>query len=157
MKVAILLLLSLALADARRINKKANNYAKKLADEIVDIKVNVELLKKPVKPGFNITECPNTLRAQCQLCKEKVVEDEEFCKDPKTIEEKCLCYAARHQWRTMYENVEDHLQTAEEACNFVCNTKENVKVANVTSNIKSNSGSVSAVIALTALVVLFFI
>ncbi|KAL7715646.1 Uncharacterized protein QTN25_006744 [Entamoeba marina] len=116
-----LFLLSNAKDSTKGLNKKANKYANRLAKEIVDVKVSIDYISKPRGPPVNVTVCKNTTNEQCLLCKEKVIEDEYFCNRPKGNIAKCLCRASQHNWRTMFENVEDKIQTPEEACSFVCN------------------------------------
>ncbi|GAT96364.1 hypothetical protein CL6EHI_168330 [Entamoeba histolytica] len=152
------LLFTLGEASERtRIRKQANKFAKDLTNKMMDVKINIEYIRKPVQYDFNVTNCPSSKTAQCVLCKEKVVEDEEFCDKPKTEIEKCLCLASNHHWRTMYENVEDRLQTVNEACSFVC---ENSTLKSQTTNvnqtgIKTTNNSNSLFILLLTILMIF--
>ena len=120
MRMSILLtLLVLCSCEAASVNKDAKNYAKEIANEVMGVKIAIEHAKA-TRHYVDPKTCMNTTYEQCQLCKAKIVEDDQFCRKPEGNVAKCLCFASKHNWRTYFENVEDKLQTVEEACDFVC-------------------------------------
>ncbi|EKE40617.1 hypothetical protein ENUP19_0050G0030 [Entamoeba nuttalli] len=127
----LIIMLFVCFGESKSLSRQSKRFANKVADEIIGVKVNINYVPKQKTRLFNFESCKNSTAAQCFLCKQKVVEDEDYCQNPTIPEQKCMCLAARHQWRTMYENVDDKLQTVEEACAFVCDIKqpkENIKV-----------------------------
>ncbi|EDR24275.1 hypothetical protein EDI_056520 [Entamoeba dispar SAW760] len=120
----LIIMLFVCFGEGKSLSRQSKRFANKVADEIIGVKVNINYVPKQKTRLFNFESCKNSTAAQCFLCKQKVVEDEDYCDNPIIPEQKCMCLAAHHQWRTMYENVDDKLQTVEEACAFVCDIKQ---------------------------------
>ncbi|ELP92162.1 hypothetical protein EIN_381290 [Entamoeba invadens IP1] len=126
--LTVVFLLLISLSESINLKKRSSKYADKLANKLVNSE----------KKRFNAETCRNSTESQCFLCKDKVIEDEEYCDHPTTVEQRCMCRAAKHMWRTMYENVEDKLQTVAEACSFVCDIKKiNETIASDNSTAKA--------------------
>jgi len=96
----------------------------------------------------------------CKTCKTHIVTQKDYCDSPTQEDQKCICSAFRGQWKIFFEDVEDTVRTAENACANIC-SKGTVPLGSTTASTTASNltqdGSEMIMIMVSLLMVLIIV